>query len=229
MPSSANPQDAAVSWHESSGEDSAARQRPAPRLGRPPKKHDQRQRIVLTAAKKFATVGYEQCSMAQIAAELELTTPALYHYFPTKQSIFSEIAMTAMKGMHDAVVAAVDTNASAAEQLEALMLAHADNFDQNYWLIIATINGYAGIARREIECLEAFERYRNGYARLLEQILKRGVKSGEFRKLDIQQTSRSVFQLLNITRWYRPEGKKKARDFARDNYALLIGGLSAAS
>lgn len=198
---------------------------PGSRLGRPPKQRDQRLRILQTAARKIATVGYEQCSLAEIATDLELTTPALYHYFPTKQSIFTEIAMTAMKGTYDAVRNAIDSNASCAKQLESLMVAHAEHFDRNYWLVNATITGYAGIARREIERLEEFERFRNRNESVLLSLLRRGIRAGEFRKVDVKATARSIYQLLNITRWYRPGGRRTAADIARGNCELVIGGL----
>ena len=203
--------------------------RQAARPGRPPKRRDQRQRILQTAARLIATVGYEQCSIADIASELELTPPALYHYFPTKQSIFTEVAMTAMRGTYDAVRNAVRKELPAAEQLEALMVAHADHFDSNYWLVNATISAYAGITRREIERIEEFERLRRKNLKVLLGVLRGGIKSGEFREFDCHSMARSIYQLLNITRWYRPGGKRNAVEFARDNYELVIGGLRAAA
>ena len=196
-------------------------------LGRPPKRHDQRQRILLAAAEAIATVGYAQCSIAGIAAALDLTPPALYHYFPTKQSMFTEIVMTAMRGTYEAVHAAVDPAQPAVQQLEALMIAHAEYFDANYWLVNATIAGYGGITRREIERLEEFESYRNKNARVLYRVLETGVRRGEFRPLDVEAVARSIYQLLNITRWYRPGGRKRAADIARENFRLVVDGLSA--
>ena len=82
-------------------------------VGRPPKQLDQRQRILQQAAKAIATVGYEQCSLADIAAELELTRPALYHYFATKQEIFSEIALATAKGTYEYVASSINEKSSA--------------------------------------------------------------------------------------------------------------------
>ena len=195
-------------------------------LGRPPKQQDQRERILRAAAKAIATVGYEQCSLGDIAEELDLTRPALYHYFRTKQQIFTEIALTAVQGMYEHVHAAIDENASAPSQLRALMLAHAAYFEQNYWLVNATIAGYGGITRRELERIEDIDAFRMNYEKLLHRILRAGVTSGEFHDIDIPATGRSVYQLLNITRWYRPGGEKSATDIAGENYVLLCRGLS---
>ncbi|MEQ8659958.1 MAG: hypothetical protein RLW62_04015, partial [Gammaproteobacteria bacterium] len=63
-------------------------------------------------------------------------------------------------------------------------------------------------------CMEPFE-----------AALRRGVASGELRSCDIAETLRFVFQLLDVTHWYRPDGTKRATDFARDACALLLDGL----
>jgi AcrR family transcriptional regulator len=195
-------------------------------LGRPPKQQDQRERILRSAAKAIATVGYEQCSLGDIAEELDLTRPALYHYFRTKQQIFTEIALTAVQGIYEHVQAAIDADASAAKQLRALMLAHAAYFEQNYWLVNATIAGYGGITRRELERIEEIDAFRTRYEKLLHRVLRAGVAGGEFHDIDVPATGRSIYQLLNITRWYRPGGDKSATDIAGENYALLFRGLS---
>lgn len=198
-------------------------------LGRPPKRTDQKQRILQTAAKSIATLGFEQCSLADIAADLDLTRPALYHYFSTKQQIFTEIALTAVLGIYEFVSAAVHSaksqQCSSTELLKTLMTSHAAYFEEHYWMINATISGYGGIARRELERIEEIDEGRDKYQALLQQILTEGIKNGEFNDVDVDLMGRSIFQLLNITRWYRPGGKKNAVDIALDNFELVIGGL----
>lgn len=194
-------------------------------LGRPPKSQDQRQRILREAAKAMATVGYEQCSLASIAKQLDLTPPALYHYFPTKQSIFSEIAMVTVKGIYEFVSEKINPELSYGEQLRQMMLAHAKYFDDNYWMMIATIAGYGGITRREIEHLDEFEAYRSRYEKMLLALLRGGVRTKEFRDIDVASLARSILQLLNITRWYRPDGTKSAVDFANESFDLVYRSL----
>jgi AcrR family transcriptional regulator len=194
-------------------------------LGRPPKQGNQRQRILNAAAKLIATIGYEQCSLGDIAKELDLTRPALYHYFSTKQEIFTEITMTIVKEMYAAVSSSVDETQPYAEQLEAVMVAHAEYFESNYWIMIAGTEGYGGISKRNLDRIDEIEKFRGDYEKLLARIIRRGIKSQEFRKVDVKATIVSIYQLLNVVRWYRPGGKKTASDIARENFRLLFGGL----
>lgn len=196
-------------------------------VGRPPKTENQRERILVAAAELIAKHGYEQCSMADIAKKLGLTRPALYHYFATKQEIITDIGVTITSEMFAHVRARVDAakGASASEQLEAQMTAHAEYFDTNYWMMVAGMTAYGGITRRELSKIDEIDAYRNGYESIIVAILRRGMRGGEFRKIDVKATTLAIYQLLNISLWYRPGGKKTAVDVARENYELVRRGI----
>ncbi|MEX2481051.1 MAG: TetR/AcrR family transcriptional regulator [Gammaproteobacteria bacterium] len=203
-----------------------ADERPTERaLGRPPKQPDQRGRILEAAARAIATDGYEQCSLARVARELGLTRPALYHYFPTKQRIFAEIAMSTARGMTAHVHAAVDDTLSTAGQLRALMIAYAEYLETHYWMVSAALTGARCSERLERGDREAFETLRRACMAPFEQTLRHGMAKGELRSRDVDDTLRFIFQLLDVTRWFRPDGTKRAADFARDACALLLDGL----
>ena len=193
--------------------------------GRPPKEADQKNRILLEAAKAITSVGYEQCNLQDIANAINLSRPALYHYFSTKQEIFTAIALRSMKGIYQFVLSEVKQEKYALKRLERFFLSHAQYFDGNFWMVSATIVGYGGVARRDISDREAFEMFRKKYLDTLKQILEEGVDEGCFKVKDIALVSRSIFQLLNISYWYKPDGKKDAVTIARVNFKLLISGL----
>lgn len=194
-------------------------------LGRPPKHGDQRQRILATAARAIATEGYDKCSLASIAAILELTRPSLYHYFPTKQRIYTEIALAAAEGLAACVAAASDETLSSAEQLIRLMTAHAEYCDANYWAVSATLSR-DGAPYLEEAARESFDNHRRAVVLTFEGALRRGIARGELRPCEPRMTARFVLQLLDISGWYRPEGARRAADFARESCDLLLAGLS---
>lgn len=203
-----------------------ADERPDQRLlGRPPKQPDQRGRILEAAARAIAIEGYEQCSLARVARELGLTRPALYHYFPTKQRIFTDIAMSTAQGMTAHVCAAVDETLSSAEQLRALMVAYAEYLEAHYWMVSAVLTDDRCSERLEPGDRAAFIASRRACMAPFERTLLHGMASGELRSLDVGETLRFVFQLLDVTRWFRPDGSKRAVDYAGDACALLLDGL----
>ena len=58
----------------------------------------------------------------------------------------------------------------------------------------------------------------------------RGIKSGEFRKVDPRLTTLAVFGMCNWAyQWYQPKGKLKPRQIADFFASLLFEGLAADS
>jgi len=52
---------------------------------------DTRERILAAARDKFATEGYDAVTMRAIAQSIEYTPTAIYHHFPSKQALLTEI------------------------------------------------------------------------------------------------------------------------------------------
>jgi len=50
-----------------------------------------REEMILGSFELFSKKGFNNITMREIAAELNVSTGALYHYFPTKQSIFEQM------------------------------------------------------------------------------------------------------------------------------------------
>ena len=54
--------------------------------------HEQhREQMILDCFELFSKQGFNNVTMREIASELNVSTGALYHYFPTKQSIFEQM------------------------------------------------------------------------------------------------------------------------------------------
>ena len=61
----------------------------APQAATPP--YDTRERILAAAAELFAVRGFEGTSTRHIAAAVGIRQPSLFHHFPTKQAILTEL------------------------------------------------------------------------------------------------------------------------------------------
>jgi hypothetical protein len=67
------------------------------------------------------------------------------------------------------------------------------------------------------------------YERFWQQILREGIKSGEFRAdLDVQVVSYGLLGMLNwLYQWYRPQGRLSVREVAEQFTAIALSGLAA--
>ncbi len=90
-----------------------------------------RQAIVETAARLFAELGYADCEMERIAAELRIAKGTLYLYFPSKQELFFASVDLGMRAMHRAVREAADAVTEPFEKIARAIRAYLEFFELN--------------------------------------------------------------------------------------------------
>lgn len=196
-----------------------------PRAGRPPTMAAPRERILEEAARLFARCGYESSSIADLAAAIGVSKAAIYHYYTTKQDIYDAIILDVLAGLTASVSQAVSQVTAAPERLRQFMVAHARYFENHHAQFVTMLIGYSGMAITE---REDAARLRDGYERLLRQIISDGIARGEFRSLDVAATGRAVLSMLNwMARWYQPGGAQTAEAIVAGYFDLLSGGMNA--
>ncbi|KDD63458.1 transcriptional regulator, TetR family [Bordetella bronchiseptica OSU553] len=199
---------------------------PAPkraRAGRPPTLAAPRERILEEAARLFARSGYENSSVADLAAAIGVSKAALYHYFPTKQDIYDAIILETLAGLLQAVTREVERQHEACERLRAFMVGHARYFARHHEQFVTMLIGYSGMALPE---RADAAQLRDRYEQLLRDLLEQGMATGTLRRLDVAATGRAVLSMLNwMVRWYKPGQGDSAEQIADGYYDLLFNGL----
>lgn len=195
------------------------------RAGRPPAVAEPRGRILDAAALLFARCGYENSSIADLAAAIGVSKAAIYHYYATKQEIYDAIILDVLAGLTAEVSHAVAQVSTAPARLRQFMLAHARYFEGRHPHFVTMLIGYSGMAVTE---REDAARLRDGYEQLLRDIIADGVRRGEFRAIDVAATGRAVLSMLNwMARWYRPGGPNTAEAIAEGYFDLISSGMQA--
>src|SRR3546814_3038960 len=110
-----------------------------PRAGRAPTLAAPRERILEEAARLFARSGYENSSVADLAAAIGVSKAAIYHYYTTKQDIYDAIILEVLRGMTAAVSQAVAQAPTARERLRQFMLAHARYFEDHHAQLVTML------------------------------------------------------------------------------------------
>ena len=140
--------------------------------------------ILAAASHLFVERGYAATRMEEIAAEAGVTKGTLYLYFKSKEDLFrAMVEDSVLPRLEAAESAAAEATGSAPEQFRRLML--------EWWerastpptcglakLMSAEAANFPGVARYYVE--EVLVRSR----RVFEQVLERGMASGEFRQVN---------------------------------------------
>ncbi|QBI18525.1 TetR/AcrR family transcriptional regulator [Egibacter rhizosphaerae] len=182
--------------------------------------------ITREAASLIDAQGYHQTTMEDIAHAVGVRKPTLYHYFKSKE----EILFWIHEDFINLLLERAEQHASrlSDEPSEELREVIAD--------IIGLMATHRGSVRvffehhRELtdEYRGTLEAKRDRYQAYVEDVVRRGVKRGEFREVDPRLTSLALFGMCNWAyQWFRPDGGLATEEIADRFWGLLLEGLRA--
>jgi len=194
------------------------------RRGRPATLNAPHAAILRAATGLFAEKGFAETSLMDIAKVVGLSKAAVYHYFPTKQVIYEAIVVDLLHRLYAHVEGSVaGQNLPTAERLRTMMRSHAEFFENNYAEYVTLLHGVAGLNR----VVGDEERtIRDRYEGLYRTVMLEGLGAGELRIEDPAIASRAVLSMLNwMTRWFDPQGPRRATHFAEAYFDILANGV----
>jgi AcrR family transcriptional regulator len=175
------------------------------------------------AARLFAAKGFEGTSLLDIAQEAELTRPALYHYFSSKDEILATLVEQESTGAAEKLRDIARGSLTPSEKLRAaikeLVLDRAAAPDRFRMLDRSETALPALIAERHMHA-------KRTALSAVTEIISDGIRAAEFRETDERIASLSVIGMCNwVAWWYRPgrdpEPKAVAEMLAESAVAML--------
>ena len=182
--------------------------------------------IIAAAAKVFQTKGYHAATVQDIADAVGILKGSLYHYVKSKEDLLYLIVKEPIARIYERMTEIVASELPAEEKLRGAILAHLEAFDRHYPHLFVYLHEREEMKRR---FREQFKLSPKQYERCWQQILREGVKSGEFRPdFDVQVVSYGLLGMLNwLYKWYDPRGRLGVREVADQLSALALAGLAA--
>ena len=184
--------------------------------------------LLRIAAELFATKGFKNTTVRDIAEASGILSGSLYHHFDSKESMVDEVLSRFQEelfGKYDEILAGDE---DARTKLERAVRVSFEAIDQHPHEV--------AIFQNEADYLGGFERFgylaeRNAQSRAVWMtLLTEGVESGVLRPdLNIELTYRFIRDTIWVAvRWYRP-GKSLGPDDIADQYLhILLDGIANA-
>jgi AcrR family transcriptional regulator len=192
-----------------------------PRTDPAEQSRSRRERILDAAFHAFATRGYRDTAVDDIAAAAETSKGGIYFHFPTKESIFRELmATTADKlvaRVERAVALETEPVARADAALHAVLATFAGHRTMARLLFLDTM-GAGRVFQAETNALHA------RFAELIKGYLDAAVAAGAIPPLDTQVASIAWFGALNevVARWLLADSADRLEDAYPALRAVLL-------
>src|SRR5712692_686262 len=184
--------------------------------------------IIAAAAKVFRTKGYHAASVQDIADEVGMLKGSLYHHFASKEDLLDRVVKEPIAGLYARVGGIVAEDLSAAEKRRRAILAHLEAFDGHHPHLFVYLRETDEFKRRFRATTQLSPKQ---YERFWQQILREGMKTGEFRPdFDVKVVSYGLLGMLNwLYKWYDPRGRLGVREIADQFSTLALAGLACAA
>jgi AcrR family transcriptional regulator len=183
-----------------------------------------RDEVVDIAAHLFAQHGYHRTTIDELVEATGLTRGGLYHYITGKHDLLTQIHRRFIEPLLEQAQQIASQDLSAEEALrrlgEALMVDIATYTDQvtvflHEWRIIQNDPEW-----------EDLRRSRKQFEGVIEQVLSRGVREGEFEVADVRLAVLAFLGMFNYSyQWYTPDGRLSARRLSRSFMDILLDGI----
>ena len=184
---------------------------------------ERRQQIISLAAGLFEESGYASTTMDDIAREVGVAKPTLYHYFPSKDDILHAIH----EEFIDLLMSRHEARSGTGLRPEQLLLeAMADILE-----LMETHRGHVRVFFEHHRELPAEARgpirvKRDRYEKIVEDLIGEGMEMGVLRQTDRHLATLATFGMCNWAyQWYRPGGPLRSREIAYQFWSYLIYGL----
>ena len=185
------------------------------------KDHDQkRDQILKSAAKVFATQGFDRASMAMLARECGISKANIYHYYDSKDALLFDLLDTYLRELRDRICHIDINGLTPEEQLRrvvAEVLFAYQGADHEHQVQIGAMSALPEDQQR---LLRGYQRELVGFVEAIIEAAAPAVFEGQGEKL--RATTMSVFGMLN---WYYMWNSGAGSE-ARESYAALVADLT---
>jgi AcrR family transcriptional regulator len=155
------------------------------------KPDDTRARIMAAAEALFRRLGFAKTTVADIAAELEMSPANVYRFFSSKNAIVEAICKHCLTEVEEMAWTVARSRASGAERMERLILEilayHKENFVSEQRvneLVVAAIEG----------SWDAIKAHKQNMQNVAELILRDGIAAGEFEPVEPGPTAELIMR-----------------------------------
>jgi len=152
-----------------------------------------RKRILKAARKVFAQKGYRETDVQEIADIARVGKGTVYRYFGDKKGLFLATVDEGVGELQETVLSAIFSTEDTKKRLESAARASLQFFDKNKDLLEIFIQERSEFRGRE---KSTYFKRRDEKIEILRDILRKGVKEGTFRKLNVRITAELMTDLI---------------------------------
>jgi AcrR family transcriptional regulator len=184
---------------------------------------DKRFAVLRTAAELFVTQGFHSTKLTDVADRLNITKPAIYYYFASKDEILLGCTQAALDATERYFAEDDNVELPGRERLERFMIWFGESMTQPFGQCLVRVAEHDVEEQTQAQLMAA----KRVIYRRLRQLVEVGMKDGSIAECDAKAAAFTIAGALGwLSHWHRPGGKWTAHEAASHVTALLLHGLA---
>jgi AcrR family transcriptional regulator len=181
-----------------------------------------REAVLQTAAQLFLEKSYARTSMNDVADRLQITKPALYHYFQNKEEILLECYRLGGGLIEDILNDIAANQGTGLEKVQAFIYSYANVMTVNFGRCVMRLDE----GDLSSDALTEVRAHKRKIDRRLRAFIQEGIADGSIAPCEPKLAAFAIAGALNwICIWYEPEGPLSPEEIATQFAQTLTQGL----
>jgi AcrR family transcriptional regulator len=181
---------------------------------------EKREAVLRTAVQLFLEQGYHRATLNEVAERLNITKPALYNYFRSKEEILFECWAIGQERVDDFIAAIDAGGGSGLAKLRRLVRAYAENMATDYGASLVRFDP-RDLSEKNSRTVRAAKKG-------IDRTFRDGIADGSIKPCDSKMTAFAIAGSLNwIGHWFQPDGAMSAAAIGSEFADRLTEGLAA--
>ena len=170
--------------------------------------------------------GYEGSRMDDVVSESQLSKGAIYWYYKSKKDMYLDLVNFWVIRYSATINHLVENDQSAPDQLKSLFNYFIDQYESDPDPFIA-LTEFWSMAQKDNDFRAKLQKVYSQFLEVLEKIVAKGVKDGDFKKLDIRITAMSIMLNVESINWFTlfDTHGVSARDYIQTISDFILAGL----
>jgi len=164
-----------------------------------------KRRIFNTAIKIFSEKGYDNASVEEITAVAGVAKGSLYYHFAKKEDIFDLLLEEGFKLLKNNIEIKTRDCTTALEKIKAVILIQVKVTVKYEEFLNVVFSQIWGTEEKNIKCKNAVF----SYIKIIEDIIKEGIKNNEFYEGDVEALASGIFGVTCSSLIYRLKKNKE--------------------
>lgn len=185
-----------------------------------------KEQIMDAALKVIISKGYENSRMDDIVDLSSMSKGAIYWYYKSKKEVYLNLVNYWVIKYSTVINHIVEEDDSAADQLKDVFDYFILQYEQDPSAFKALVEFWS-LAGRDEDFHKKVDRVYTKFLQFLERIINKGVKSGEFKKLDVRVTALSIMVNIEGIIWFTlfDAHGLSAREYINTITNFILSGL----